>query len=111
MDIELQPFGIRVVTVVPGGFNTAIAANRIPAERTDTRYPRARAAIEAYEQRLASRTDLSPVTDAIVAAALDPDPPARRLVGEGTAELLVPVVAEGEAIHAALRARDAPGQG
>jgi NAD(P)-dependent dehydrogenase (short-subunit alcohol dehydrogenase family) len=108
LDIELQPFGIRVVTVVPGGFNTAIADNRIPAERPDTAYPRARHAIAEYEQRLATKNDMTPVTEAILAASFEPDPRARYLVGEGTAELLRPVVAEGESIHAALRRRDAP---
>ncbi len=107
MDIELQPFGIRVVTVVPGGFNTSIVANRIEAERPDTRYPRARAAIEAYEARMVGKEDLTPVTEAILAAAFDPDPTARTLIGTGTAEMLAPIVAEGEKIHAALRARDA----
>lgn len=108
MDIELQQFGIRAVTVVPGGFNTAIAQNRIPTERPDTHYPQAAVAISAYEERLAPKTDLTPVTDAIAAAAFDPDPRARYLIGEGTARMLEPVVSEGEAIHRALRARDLP---
>jgi NAD(P)-dependent dehydrogenase (short-subunit alcohol dehydrogenase family) len=108
MDIELQPFGIRVVTVAPGGFNTSIVANRVvAAEATDSLYPRARTAIEAYEDRMVGKDDLTPVTDAIVSAAFDPEPKARYLVGSGTAELLIPIVAEGEKVHATLRARDA----
>jgi NAD(P)-dependent dehydrogenase (short-subunit alcohol dehydrogenase family) len=108
MDIELQQFGIRVVTVVPGGFNTSIVANRVhEAERPDSLYPRARTAIDEYEARMVGKDDLSPVTDAIITAATAPDPRPRYLVGTGTAELLVPVVAEGEKIHMALRARDA----
>ena len=108
MDIELQPFGIRVVTVAPGGFNTSIVANRVvAAEPTDSLYPRARTAIEAYEDRMVGKDDLTPVTDAIIAAAFDPEPKARYLVGSGTAELLIPIVAEGEQVHATLRARDA----
>jgi len=108
MDIELQQFGIRVVSVVPGGFNTSIVANRIAAERPDTLYPRARLAIEAYEERMTTRNDLTPVTSAIIEAATAPEPSARYLVGEGTTELLVGVVAEGERIHQVLRDRDAP---
>jgi NAD(P)-dependent dehydrogenase (short-subunit alcohol dehydrogenase family) len=108
MDIELQPFGIRVVTVAPGGFNTSIVANRVvEAEPSDTIYPRARRAIQAYEERMVGKEDLTPVTDAIVAAAFDPEPRARYLVGTGTAELMIPIVAEGEKVHAVLRARDA----
>ncbi len=107
MDIELQPFGIRVVTVVPGGFNTSIVANRIAVDRPDTRYPRAQAAIDAYEARMVGKEDLTPVTQAILAAATDPDPHARYLIGSGTAEMLAPIVAEGEKVHATLRARDA----
>jgi len=109
LDIELQHFGIRVVTVVPGGFNTSIVQNRVlEAERPDTLYPRARQAIDEYEARmLVGRDDLTPVTDAILAASFDGDPRARYLVGSGTADLLIPIVAEGEKVHAALRARDA----
>jgi NAD(P)-dependent dehydrogenase (short-subunit alcohol dehydrogenase family) len=107
LDIELQAWGIRVVSVVPGGFNTSITANRLAAELPDSRYQRARAAIEEHEQRLASRNDLSSVTATIIEAATAQDPSARYLVGEGTTQLLVPVVAEGERIHEALRARDA----
>ncbi len=108
MDIELQAFGIRVVTVVPGGFNTSIVANRIvEAEPVDSAYPRARRAIEAYEARMVGKDDLTPVTDTIIAAATDRAPKARYLVGSGTAAMLIPLIAEGERVHDALRARDA----
>jgi NAD(P)-dependent dehydrogenase (short-subunit alcohol dehydrogenase family) len=106
LDIELQQFGIRCVTVVPGGFNTAIAANRVDTDRPDTRYRRAAPAIRAFEERIAPRTDLSPVTAAILEAATADQPRARYLVGEGTTDLLIPVVAEGERIHELLMARD-----
>jgi NAD(P)-dependent dehydrogenase (short-subunit alcohol dehydrogenase family) len=107
LDIELQPYGIRVVTVAPGGFNTSIVANRIAAERPDTAYPRAQKAIEEYEARMVGRDDLTPVSDAIIAAATDPEPRARYLIGSGTTTLLQTIVDEGERVHAALRARDA----
>ena len=109
LDIELQQWGIRCVTVVPGGFNTAMATNRVrDAVRPDSMYVRAAAAIEAYEDRMdRASTDLSPVTEAIIAAATDRDPRLRYLVGSGTAEMLTPVVEERERVHAVMRARDA----
>jgi NAD(P)-dependent dehydrogenase (short-subunit alcohol dehydrogenase family) len=106
LDIELQQFGIRCVTVVPGGFNTAINANRVDTARPDSRYRRAEPAIRAFEERIAPRTDLTPVTAAILEAATADPPRARYLVGEGTTKLLIPVVAEGEHIHDVLMERD-----
>lgn len=108
LDIELQQWNIRCVTVVPGGFNTAIVANRVQdALRPDSVYRRAAAAIDAYEARMVGRDDVSPVTTAIIAAATDPEPRLRYLVGTGTAELVTDVVAERERVHAVMRARDA----
>ena len=62
----------------------------------------------AYEERIQGKPDLSPVVGAIVAAAFDPDPRMRTLVGTGTAEMLQPVVDERERVHTIQRARDAP---
>ena len=109
LDIELQQWGIRCVTVVPGGFNTSMASNRVrDALRPDSMYVRAAAAIEAYEDRMdRASTDLTPVTEAIIAAATDEEPRLRYLVGTGTAELLTAVVEERERVHAAMRSRDA----
>jgi NAD(P)-dependent dehydrogenase (short-subunit alcohol dehydrogenase family) len=110
LDIELQQWGIRCVTVVPGGFNTSMVENRIrDAIPTDSIYARVAAAMEGYEQRMQAegKDDLSPVTAAIIAAATDPDPKMRYLVGTGTAELLAEVVEERERVHAVQRARDA----
>ncbi len=55
---------------------------------------------------MSGKEDLSPVTEAIIAAATDPEPRARYLVGSGTAEMLRTIVDEGEKVHAFLRARD-----
>jgi NAD(P)-dependent dehydrogenase (short-subunit alcohol dehydrogenase family) len=107
MDIELQQFGIRVTTVVPGGFSTSMADNLIRTEQPDTMYPRFAVTLQSYFDRLEGKTDLSPVVEAIIAAANDPEPRARYLVGSGTAEMLRDTVEEGERIHAYLRARDA----
>ena len=106
LDIELQPFGIRVATVVPGGFTTSMVSNLIRTERDDTIYPRFRTTLEQYKGRMSGKEDLSPVTAAIIAAATDPEPRARYLVGSGTAEMLSTIVDEGEQVHAFLRARE-----
>jgi len=107
MDIELQQFGIRVATVVPGGFTTSMASNLIDTQRPDSIYPRYATTLEEYKVRASGKEDLSPVTDAIIAAATDPEPRARYLVGTGSAEMLRTIVDEGEQVHAFLRAREA----
>ena len=110
LDIELQPWGIRAVSVVPGGFNTSMADNRIrEAQTTDTAYPRALEALRAYEERMATSapSSLDPVVEAIVAAATDDPPRNRYLVGGGNTQLLAPIVEQGQLIHDQLRAREA----
>ena len=44
------------------------------------------ATLQSYFDRLDGKTDLSPVVEAIIAAANDPEPRARYLVGSGTAD-------------------------
>jgi NAD(P)-dependent dehydrogenase (short-subunit alcohol dehydrogenase family) len=108
LDIELQQWGIRCVTVVPGGFTTSMADNRVrEAVRADSIYVQGARAIASYEERIQGKPDLSPVVDAIAAAAFDPEPRMRYLVGTGTAQMLATVVDEREKVHAAQRDRDA----
>ena len=89
MDIEARPFGVRVVSVLPGPFKTAIAEKSPPPEITDGYV----AIAEAMGRARAARpedllSDLTPVVDAVVAAAFDDDPKPRYLVGRGlTTEL------------------------
>ena len=109
LDIELQQWGIRCVTVVPGGFNTSMATNRVRAAvRPESEYVRAAVALAAYDERMErASTDLTPVTEAIIAAATDAEPRLRYLVGTGSADLLTALVDERERVHALMRARDA----
>jgi NAD(P)-dependent dehydrogenase (short-subunit alcohol dehydrogenase family) len=107
LDIELQHFGIRVATVVPGGFTTSMVSNLIDTRRPDTLYPRYAKTLEEYMGRMSGKEDLTPVTDAIIAAATDPEPRARYLVGSGSAEMLRAIVNEGQKVHDYLRAREA----
>ena len=111
LDIELQPWNIRCVTVVPGGYNTAMASNLIgEAQRADTEYPQALVALEAYHRRMneAVPSDLTEVVDTIVAAATDDPPQNRYLVGGGNTQLLAPINEHAQAIHDRLRERDEP---
>lgn len=108
LDIELQQWNIRCVTVVPGGFTTSMADNRVrEAIDPDSIYTQGAKAMAAYEERMQGKEDLSPVVEALLAAAFDPEPRMRYLVGTGTAELLRPVVDAREQVHAVQRARDA----
>jgi NAD(P)-dependent dehydrogenase (short-subunit alcohol dehydrogenase family) len=107
LDIELQEFGIRVTTVVPGGFTTSMVSNLIRTERENTLYPRFAVTLEEYKDRMSGKDDLSPVTEAIIAAATDPEPKPRYLIGSGSAEMLRTIVDEGEKVHAHLRSREA----
>jgi NAD(P)-dependent dehydrogenase (short-subunit alcohol dehydrogenase family) len=102
LDIELRGFGIRVVSVVPGGYATQLAANRVRSDRPDTRYADAPAAITGWQERISANTDLSPVIHAVVEAATVDHPSSRYLVGGGVARLAATLVTEGERIHAVL---------
>lgn len=83
---ELHPFGVRVVTVEPGGFETQFGANRILARRFNEGSPYA-----ALEQRFAASSERLPgagerasaqaVADVIVEAATEEAPKRRYLVG------------------------------
>jgi hypothetical protein len=83
-----------------------MVSNLIDTQRPDTIYPRYAKTLEEYKGRMSGKEDLSPVTDAIIAAAIDPEPRARYLVGTGSAEMLRTIVDEGEQVHAFLRARE-----
>ena len=89
---ELQPFGIRVVLIEPGGFETEIEANSRPARRftegsvyleTQRRFA------EALERLPGGwlRADAKIVADVIVDAAKSEQPQRRYLVGQD-AELI-----------------------
>jgi len=89
---ELQPFGIRVVLIEPGGFETAIETNSRPARR----FTEGSVYLEA-ERRFAEALDKLPggwmradaqiVADVIVDAAKAEQPRRRYLVGQD-AELI-----------------------
>ena len=100
LDIEVKALGIRVGSVLPGQFKTAIGDNMAHAP-LGADYA---AVSEVLARKFAERgavadADLTPVVDAVWAVASDPEPQQRTLVGGGSALLLPPVVAELEKIH------------
>ena len=78
---ELAPFGVEVATIAPGTFRTAIMdKGLLPRETYGYSEFAARQCVRHIED-VARAPDPQPVFDAIVAAALDPAPPLRTLVG------------------------------
>ena len=90
IDLELQPFNVRVVQVSPGTFATALTANAVrpPAESA---YGSAPADwYKIWEGMLASNPDFSAVTKAIVEAATAAEPLPRYIVpGSFTTDAIV----------------------
>jgi len=97
MDLELKDFNIRVTSVAPVGFGTALASN-VPPPAVEPVYgddPRKR--YDDWVTLLAKRTDISPVVDAIVEAATTPNPRLRYLVKRSPDPLpFEPIVMEKE---------------
>lgn len=91
---ELRPFGIRVVLVEPGAFETSFGANVVTEPAYDEASPyrpiavRFNAAMASF--RSGPPQDPQEVADIILAAASDPDPKLRHLAGDD-ARMLVPL--------------------
>jgi NAD(P)-dependent dehydrogenase (short-subunit alcohol dehydrogenase family) len=89
---ELHPFGIRVVLIEPGGFETAIDLNSRPARRftEGSAYLETERRFAAASEKLpgaGQRADAQVVADVIVEAAKAEQPKRRYLVGKD-AELI-----------------------
>ena len=100
-DIELRPYGIRVASILPSAFNTAIGGNL----RVIDYVPPYKEPTKRYLQGLQTRirngpVDLSPVSDAVLSAVEDEDPQPRYLVGGGMAMTLAPLGQSLAALHA-----------
>jgi len=100
-DLELRPFGIRVSSVYPSAFRTAMAENNTIVTGEGTPYHQA---TQRYHQGLSERirngpTDLGPVVNAVVDAATSPDPPLRYPVAPHLAEVLAPAFKALEQLH------------
>jgi len=80
MDLELKDFNVRVTSVAPVGFGTALSSN-VPPPPVEPVYGDApRKCYDDWAGLLGKRSDISPVVDAIVEAATTPNPRLRYLV-------------------------------
>jgi len=100
-DLELRPFGIRVSSVYPSAFRTSMGQNNVVVSGEGTAYADA---IGAYREGLSQRiqngpSDLSPVVNAVIDAATNPDPALRYLVAAHLAEVLEPAVKVLDDLH------------
>jgi NAD(P)-dependent dehydrogenase (short-subunit alcohol dehydrogenase family) len=100
-DLELRPFGIRVSSVYPSAFHTAMADKLDLASGEGTPYA---GPTGAYFRGLSKRiqegpSDLSPVVNAVIEAATASDPKLRYVVAPHLAEVLTPAVAALDALH------------
>jgi NAD(P)-dependent dehydrogenase (short-subunit alcohol dehydrogenase family) len=100
-DIELRQFGIRVSSVMPSAFQTQFAGNMDSnfAEGTEYEAP-AREYYEGLKSRIENGpTDLSPVANAVIDAATNPEPRQRYLIAPHLASVLDPLIDKLEEIH------------
>jgi NAD(P)-dependent dehydrogenase (short-subunit alcohol dehydrogenase family) len=100
-DLELRPFGIRVSSVYPSAFRTNMSANNTVIVGDGTPYAEA---TRAYHAGLSERirngpSDLSPVVDAVMDAATNPDPLLRYPVAPHLKDVLGPALEALDALH------------
>ncbi len=93
MDVETRSFGVRVVSVLPGPFKTAL-----PQKSLDRPASAPYAAIaETFNRNFdgmeaKAPDDVTPVVDAALAAATDPDPRLRYTAGTDAIPILPPIL-------------------
>jgi NAD(P)-dependent dehydrogenase (short-subunit alcohol dehydrogenase family) len=93
LDVETRSFGVRVACVMPGPFKTALPQNSLdrkasaPYEKITERFNATFGAMEAK-----APADLSPVVNAVLAAATDPDPALRYPAGTDAIGILPPIL-------------------
>jgi NAD(P)-dependent dehydrogenase (short-subunit alcohol dehydrogenase family) len=100
-DLELRPFGIRVSSVYPSAFHTAMGDNMAVVAGEGTPYAApTRAYFDGLSQRIQNGpADLSPVVDAVLEAATSPDPKLRYPVAPHLTPVLEPALTALEALH------------
>ena len=102
LDIELKDFGVRVVSVLPGGWGTPLAESMHVTDRGQSAYHEHIAwSREGFRRATASRQDVSPVVRAVIESATADEPPVRRHVE--TPPSTAPISAALESAHLARR--------
>ena len=93
LDIETRSFGVRVACVMPGPFKTALPHNSLDREASlpyAAISKRFHATFDAMEAK--APEDLTPVVNAVMAAATDPDPAIRYPAGTEAIAILPPIL-------------------
>jgi len=93
LDIETRSFGVRVACVMPGPFKTALPRNSLDRHASSPYAAISQhfsAAFDAMEAK--APADLTPVVNAAMAAATDPDPAIRYPVGTDAIAILPPIL-------------------
>ncbi|NKJ42178.1 MULTISPECIES: SDR family oxidoreductase [unclassified Novosphingobium] len=93
LNAEARSFGVRVVSVMPGPFKTALPAKSLDREPSAP-YAETGARFNANFDALEAKApeDLTPVVQAAIAAATDPDPRLRYLAGAEVVPILPPIL-------------------
>jgi NAD(P)-dependent dehydrogenase (short-subunit alcohol dehydrogenase family) len=93
MDIETRGFGVRVACVMPGPFKTALPQNSLDRVASSPYAAIAESFAAKFDAMEANApADLTPVIDAVLAAAADPDPAIRYPVGTDKVAILPPIL-------------------
>lgn len=93
MDVETRSFGVRVVSVMPGPFKTALPQKSLDREASApyaTTYATFNRTFDGMEAK--APEDVTPVVTAALAAATDPDPQLRYLAGTEVVHILPPIL-------------------
>jgi len=93
LDVETRSFGVRVVSVLPGPFKTALPNNSLD-RAASAPYQAIAATFNANFDGLEAKApeDLSPVVEAALAAATDADPKLRYPAGADVVPVLPPIL-------------------
>lgn len=102
LDLEVRPFGVRVSSVLPGSFRTAIADHEMDASDGPAYADRAGTFRAGFRSRIAQAPeDLSELVERTVEAATTAEPRARYVVGTGAADAVRPFADDLEILHRA----------
>lgn len=93
LDTETRSFGVRVTCVMPGPFKTSLPQNSLDREPSEPYSGIYRNFCEKFDAMEAhAPSDLSPVVDAVLAAASDATPALRYLAGADAIPILPPIL-------------------